>query len=174
MPMRKLTWIIDRLPGVRPRLASTGIKNGTIPGVMDDVHFIHGEHGPAMLVGPDAARLVLEAYRRGGLPMHAGANPVASPPAAAYLDDEDRLRAEAAKHRLARAGSDPFADWRSMEEIFRRAGHPIPAALDVRDIRGERRNDGGRDPQPEAIEFAWTGAEGSPVIMKRRGGPQTT
>lgn len=170
MPMKKLSWILDRLPGVRPRLASVAIKNGAVPGAMDDMHFLHGDLGPSMLVGPDAARLIVAAYRRGELPMEARANPSDAPEADAYLADEARLRAEASKHRSARAASDPFSDWRAMEEVFRRAGHPVAAELHVSGVRVERMTGGERDPRPDRIRFAWADADGGRWIMERRRG----
>lgn len=166
--MRRLSWFIDRLPGVHPRLTSAAIKDGSIPGVMEDIHFLHGERGCAMLVGPDAARLILDAYRNRALIMKIGAIPVEFPPAAAYLDQEDQLREEASKHRLARAGSDPFADWRSMEEIFQRSGHPISTALEVGGVLVRRCAVSSRNTRPETISFSWNAEDGHDVRLRHR------
>lgn len=170
MPMKKLSWVLDRLPGVRPRLVSVAIKNGAVPGAMDDMHFLHGDLGPSMLVGPDAARLIIAAYRRGELSMEAGVHPEEAPPADQYLVDEIKLRAEASKHRAAREGVDPFTDWRAMEEAFRRAGHPVPDELDVSGARVHRMTGGERDPRPDRIRFEWTDPEGNAWMIGRRDG----
>ncbi len=170
--MRKLSWFVDRLPGVRPRLARVAIKNGAVPGAMDDIHFMHGDLGPSLLVGPDAARLMLRAYREGALPMEPGRMPGSAPEAEAYVEHAASLVHEAEAHRRARIDADPFSDWRSMEEVFRRSGHPVPAKLDVDGVTVERKaRDRQRDPRPDQIAFEWTDAAGRTWVLYRRGGP---
>lgn len=167
--MKTLRWAIAQLPDVRPRLASVAIKNGLVDGVMEDIHFIHGDLGPTFLIGPEAARLILEAYRSGLLPMENGKQPQPAPAIERYLKNEDALASEAASHRLARKNSDPFTDWRAMEELFRRKGHPVPATLSENGTMIERRfGTSTKDPRPEQIRFCWTDNEGRNWILDRR------
>lgn len=168
--MKRMSWVIDQLPGVRPRLASVAIKNGLIPGVINDIHSMHGDKGPSFLVGPDAAKLIQDAYNMGKLPMEPGAVPTRSPGMDAYLGRTEGLRAEADTHRRHRIDADPFADWRQMEEMFRRSGHPVPETMSIGEIKVERRSEhGSRDPRPHEIRFHWQDKDGAWLLDREYG-----
>jgi hypothetical protein len=171
--MWTLTKFLAALPGVRPIISRRLILDGNLLSKDDkaDIH-CRDPFSDVFEVGPDAAAVILAAYKGGLLPMKKAARPAAAPSAESYLVRADDLRSEVAERRRKdRAIKDPsvigesdFCNHGLIDRVFFAnfgpgSGTMILAGIAVRKTVVEYKSNSGKS-RGWLVRFDWTGSDG--------------
>lgn len=172
--MRSLTDFLKGLAGVRSRKSRDLVLNGDLLSAeaKADFHKEDGIYGDIIVLGPDAAQAIYDAYLAGQLPMEKGAKPTPSPEAEAYLARREAILFQIAERdRRARAVADPsllqekdLLDDILIDQIFMRHHGPGEGAMTLAGIKVTKSlfsysSNSGKS-QGWAVRFSWVGSDG--------------